>query len=94
MYFSEAGVHRNIWFLRIQLIIVSGQILIIFVGGPTFPVCPLNGVEWAVSLGLAALALPLAVLIQITPVEPILEYCGVERVCEEVGSICPSSELV
>ncbi|KAK4501623.1 hypothetical protein PRZ48_007432 [Zasmidium cellare] len=67
------GVHRNVWFLGIQVIIVAGQVLIISVGGPAFSVHPLNGVEWAISLGLGLLSLPLAVLIRLCPAESLLQ---------------------
>ncbi|KAJ5975946.1 ATPase P-type K/Mg/Cd/Cu/Zn/Na/Ca/Na/H-transporter [Penicillium waksmanii] len=64
------GVWRNKWFIGIQLIIIGGQILIIFVGGQAFSVKRLDqGSQWAVSLVLGAISLPIAVVIRLIPDE-------------------------
>jgi Ca2+-transporting ATPase len=64
------GIWRNSWFIGIQLIIVGGQILIIFVGGAAFSVKRLDqGSQWAVSLVLGAISLPIAVIIRLIPDE-------------------------
>ncbi|KAJ5902140.1 ATPase P-type K/Mg/Cd/Cu/Zn/Na/Ca/Na/H-transporter [Penicillium taxi] len=64
------GIWRNKWFIGIQLIIVGGQILIIFVGGRAFSVKRLNeGGQWAVSLVLGAISIPIAVVIRLIPDE-------------------------
>ncbi|CAI7613334.1 unnamed protein product [Penicillium glandicola] len=64
------GIWKNRWFIGIQLIIIGGQILIIFVGGAAFSVKRLNeGSQWAVSLILGALSLPIAVVIRLIPDE-------------------------
>ena len=61
------GMHRNRWFLGIQLIIIGGQILIIFVGGKAFSVTRLNGPQWGVSLVLGVISIPIAVIIRLIP---------------------------
>ncbi|KAJ5677153.1 uncharacterized protein N7477_002786 [Penicillium maclennaniae] len=62
------GIWRNKWFIGIQLIIIGGQILIIFVGGQAFSVKRLDeGSQWAVSLVLGALSVPIAVIIRLIP---------------------------
>ncbi|KAJ5180659.1 ATPase P-type K/Mg/Cd/Cu/Zn/Na/Ca/Na/H-transporter [Penicillium capsulatum] len=64
------GVWRNKWFIGIQLIIIGGQVLIIFVGGAAFSVKRLDeGSQWAVSLVLGALSVPVAVIIRLIPDE-------------------------
>ncbi|KAF4943354.1 hypothetical protein F66182_18756, partial [Fusarium sp. NRRL 66182] len=63
------GMFRNYWFLGIQLIIIGGQVLIIFVGGQAFAITRLNGPEWAVSLILGAISLPVALIIRLIPDE-------------------------
>ncbi|KAJ5816032.1 ATPase P-type K/Mg/Cd/Cu/Zn/Na/Ca/Na/H-transporter [Penicillium robsamsonii] len=64
------GIWKNRWFIGIQLIIVGGQILIIFVGGAAFSVKRLNeGSQWAVSLILGAISVPIAVIIRLIPDE-------------------------
>ncbi|KAJ5917433.1 ATPase P-type K/Mg/Cd/Cu/Zn/Na/Ca/Na/H-transporter [Penicillium verhagenii] len=62
------GVWRNKWFIGIQIIIIGGQVLIIFIGGQAFSVKRLDqGSQWAVSLVLGALSLPIAVVIRLIP---------------------------
>lgn len=63
------GMFRNYWFLGIQLIIIGGQVLIIFVGGQAFSITRLNGSEWAVSLILGVISIPVAVIIRLIPDE-------------------------
>ena len=63
-------VWKNNWFVGIQLIIIGGQVLIIFVGGAAFSVKRLDqGSQWAVSLVLGAISLPIAVIIRLIPDE-------------------------
>ncbi|OQE08174.1 hypothetical protein PENFLA_c140G09866 [Penicillium flavigenum] len=62
------GIFRNKWFIGIQLIIIGGQILIIVFGGAAFSVHHLDQVsQWAVSLILGILAVPVAVIIRLVP---------------------------
>ncbi|KAB8078497.1 calcium ion P-type ATPase [Aspergillus leporis] len=64
------GILSNRWFIFIQLIIISGQVLIIFLGGKAFSVQPLDqATQWAVSVLLGALAVPVAVIIRLIPDE-------------------------
>ncbi|EEH08300.1 calcium P-type ATPase [Histoplasma capsulatum G186AR] len=63
------GILHNAWFIAIQFVIVAGQVLIIFVGGEAFHTKPLNGVEWAVSIILGLLSMPMAVVIRLIPDE-------------------------
>jgi Ca2+-transporting ATPase len=63
------GMWRNMWFLGIQLIIIGGQVLIIFIGGQAFAVTRLNGPQWGVSLVLGVISLPIAIIIRLIPDE-------------------------
>ncbi|KAJ5166831.1 ATPase P-type K/Mg/Cd/Cu/Zn/Na/Ca/Na/H-transporter [Penicillium canariense] len=64
------GIWRNKWFIGIQVIIIGGQVLIIFIGGAAFSVKRLDqGSQWAVSLVLGALSVPIAVVIRLIPDE-------------------------
>ncbi|KAI9775470.1 MAG: hypothetical protein M1839_001087 [Geoglossum umbratile] len=65
------GVHRNPFFAIINLIMIGGQIMIIFIGGRAFSVRQLNGAQWAYSIILGALSLPVAVIIRLIPDELI-----------------------
>lgn len=61
------GIQRNLFFIVINIIMVGGQVLIIFVGGQAFKITPLNGKEWGLSVGLGAISLPWGALIRLTP---------------------------
>jgi P-type Ca2+ transporter type 2C len=63
------GVHKNSFFLIINVIMVGGQVLIIFVGGRAFHITLLDGPQWAISVVLGALSLPFGVLIRLIPDE-------------------------
>lgn len=64
------GIWRNKWFIGIQIIIIGGQVLIVFVGGRAFSVTRLSeGSQWAVSLVLGAISIPIAVIIRLIPDE-------------------------
>ncbi|KAL9107979.1 MAG: hypothetical protein Q9227_007194 [Pyrenula ochraceoflavens] len=65
------GILRNKWFIGIQTIIVAGQVLIVFIGGQAFHVHRLNGAQWAYSLILGLLSIPIAVIIRCIPDELI-----------------------
>jgi Ca2+-transporting ATPase len=84
------GVFKNKYFLVIFLIstspllprrvlltsslVVGGQILIVQVGGAAFHVVPIGGRDWAVSLVLGSLSMPLAVLIRLLPPAPFERF--------------------
>ena len=61
------GITRNWFFIGINIIMVAGQIMIIFVGGVAFSVTRLTGVQWAISVGFGAISLPVAVIIRLIP---------------------------
>lgn len=50
-----------------NIIMVGGQVLIIFKGGQAFKIRPLNGEEWGMSIGLGAISIPWGVVIRLTP---------------------------
>ena len=61
------GVHRNYFFIVINIIMVAGQIMIIFIGGQAFQIKRINGVQWAICI-LAALPCMLwAILLRCIP---------------------------
>jgi Ca2+-transporting ATPase len=65
------GFFRNIYFQIIFLIMVGGQILIIFVGGAAFQVQRLAGRDWAISIVVGFLAIPLGAIVRTIPTRPI-----------------------
>ena len=65
------GMFRNYFFLAIALVMIGGQTMIIFVGGRAFSVHRLNGAQWAYSIILGALAIPVGIIIRLIPDELI-----------------------
>jgi Ca2+-transporting ATPase len=63
------GLHRNVFFIIINLIMIGGQVLIIFVGSDAFEIVRLNGKEWGLSIGLGAISVPWGALIRLCPDE-------------------------
>ena len=61
------GIQRNYFFIAIQLIIVGGQIMIVFIGGDAFSIHRLNGAQWGYSVVLGFLSIPVAVMIRMVP---------------------------
>lgn len=64
-----AGVHRNWFFIFINLIMVGLQIAIVFIGGRVFDIHPdgLDGPQWAISIVIAAFSLPWGIVVRIFP---------------------------
>jgi Ca2+-transporting ATPase len=61
------GLHRNYLFMLMMTIMVVGQVLIVFFGGAAFVVVRLNGVQWAISLVLGFLSIPVGIVIRLIP---------------------------
>ncbi|KAI8186896.1 Calcium-transporting ATPase 2 [Colletotrichum sp. SAR 10_75] len=61
------NITKNPFFIAINLIMIGGQLLIIFVGSDAFKVERLTGKEWGISIGLGAISLPMGVLIRLLP---------------------------
>lgn len=62
-----AGLQRNYFFIAINCIMVGAQVAIVFKGGKAFSITPIDGVQWAICIVLAALSLPMGVLIRLFP---------------------------
>jgi P-type Ca2+ transporter type 2C len=62
-----SGIQRNPFFIGITLIMIVGQIIIIFVGGAAFTITHINGAQWALSIVLGLLSLPFGVIIRLIP---------------------------
>jgi Ca2+-transporting ATPase len=63
------GIHRNYFFIGINILMVGLQVLIIFVGGRAFEIHEdgLDGTQWAISIVLAVFCWPWAVLVRLFP---------------------------
>lgn len=62
-----AGVQRNYFFCVISAIMISCQVMIMYVGGQAFSIDRINGKDWGISIVLSALCLPWAILIRCFP---------------------------
>jgi len=67
-------MHRNYFFIAINIIMVGGQALIINEGGRAFNVTPIDGSQWGISIVLGLLSLLFGVLVRIIPDDWLL-YC-------------------
>jgi Ca2+-transporting ATPase len=61
------GITHNWFFISINIVMVGGQVLIIFVGGQAFKIVPLNAKEWGLSIGLGAISIPWGAAIRKCP---------------------------
>jgi Ca2+-transporting ATPase len=66
------GVTRNYFFMGINLVMIGAQVMIIFFGGKVFNVVHLNGAQWAYSIVLGFLSIPIGASIRLIPDELIL----------------------
>ncbi|KAK6581273.1 hypothetical protein PZA11_005964 [Diplocarpon coronariae] len=61
------GLHRNYFFIAINILMVGLQIAIIFLGGEAFSITRIDGTQWAICVVLAALSLPMGILVRCFP---------------------------
>lgn len=61
------GIHRNWLFVGVNVIMIGGQIIIMFVGGRAFSITRLTGVQWAYSVVLGVLSLLVGVVVRFIP---------------------------
>ncbi|TWU72307.1 plasma membrane calcium [Metarhizium rileyi] len=73
------GIHRNYFFIAINILMVGLQVAIIFVGGSPFAISPagLTGKQWAISVIVAIMCLPWAVLVRLFPDEWFATIAGI-----------------
>lgn len=54
------------------------QVLVIFFGGQVFKTVPITGAQWAASILIAALTLPIGVVIRLLPTPDGCTICGID----------------
>jgi len=89
------GVSKNWYFMAITFIEFAVQVLICFVGGAAFQVTRMDGREWAISLALGVITIPLGALIRLIPNEPckrIFERLRVLPKPEPPPTVFPDAE--
>lgn len=70
--------------MSINAIMIGTQILISFVGGAAFSIVRLTPAQWAISLVLGVISLPIGVLIRLMPDEPFGKFQIVLEKCWKV----------
>jgi len=63
------NVTKNWFFMGINVVMVGGQVMIIFVGGKAFSVVHLNAAQWGYSVVLGFLSIPVGMVIRLIPDE-------------------------
>lgn len=74
---------------------VGGQILIVFVGGAAFSVVRIGGRDWAISIIVGALSLPIGATIRLLPTEPFARLLYKLRIYRDPNAlpvVSPTSE--
>jgi Ca2+-transporting ATPase len=66
------GMFRNYFFIGVNLVMVGGQVMIIYVGGRAFNVVGLTGEQWGYSILFGFLSIPMGVIIRLIPDELLL----------------------
>ena len=61
------GVHRNAFFIIINIIMVAGQIMIIFIGGAAFQIKRIDGTQWIICILCALPCLLWAIVLRYIP---------------------------
>lgn len=63
------GIFHNWFYWIINVIMIAGQIMIVFVGGAAFSVTRIAGRDWAICIVLGAISIPVAIIIRLVPNE-------------------------
>ena len=63
------GIHKNYYFIAMNVIMVGCQVAIVYVGGRAFSIVRLDGVQWAISVVVAVLCVPWGVCVRVFPDE-------------------------
>jgi Ca2+-transporting ATPase len=61
------GIRHNWLFIAVTCLMTGAQTLIMFVGGRAFSITKLTGDQWAYSVVLGAISIPIGFLLQIVP---------------------------
>jgi Ca2+-transporting ATPase len=61
------GIHKNYYFITMNIIMVAAQILIAMYGSTAFSIVRINGNQWAISVVVAVLCIPWGCCIRLFP---------------------------
>ncbi|KAH7384321.1 hypothetical protein DE146DRAFT_622163 [Phaeosphaeria sp. MPI-PUGE-AT-0046c] len=62
-----AGIHKNYYFIAMNVIMVSAQVLIAMYGGRAFSITRISGNQWAISVVVAVLCIPWGCAVRLFP---------------------------
>lgn len=62
---------RNWFFIAVNVVMIGGQIMIIFIGGQAFSITGLTGEQWGYSIFFGVLSIPIGAIIRLIPDELI-----------------------
>ena len=74
-----SGALSNPFFVGVNIVIIVGQVLIITFGGSALSATRLSATEWAVSLALGFITIPVGAVIRLTPDRVIREWLALEK---------------
>jgi Ca2+-transporting ATPase len=74
------GISRNWFFMGINFITICGQVLIVNIGSSALSTVRLDAKQWAISILLGALSLPIAVLIRLIPDDFIRRFLPTKHI--------------
>lgn len=63
------GIHKNYYFIAMNVIMVAAQVLIAMYGSTAFSIVRINGEQWAISVVVALLCVPWGVCVRLFPDE-------------------------
>ncbi|KAF1811946.1 calcium-translocating P-type ATPase [Eremomyces bilateralis CBS 781.70] len=61
------NLHKNPWFIAITIVMIAGQILIIFVGGEAFKIERITAAQWGISIVIGFVSIPVGAIIRCVP---------------------------
>jgi Ca2+-transporting ATPase len=61
------GIHKNYYFIAMNIIMVGCQVVIIYFGSTAFSIVELNGNQWAISVVVALLCVPWGICVRLFP---------------------------
>ncbi|KAK2612614.1 plasma membrane calcium [Conoideocrella luteorostrata] len=85
------GVHKNLFFIGVNIVIITGQVFIVTIGGSALSTVPLSANEWIVSIALGALCMPVAVVIRLIPDDAIRHSFGLFKLRRNQARAPPHS---
>lgn len=62
-----ANIHKNYYFIALNVVMVGAQIVIVFYGSTAFSIVRIDGIQWAISIVVALLCIPWGCAVRLFP---------------------------